>query len=158
MRYVCLSRKAGTGEVHTALALSGDGKNWVKLGIPTIDGGPQPDYFLLNGSIRPGSAGPVFVGTKTVEVVNGAALTKHFASYTIDYRHLNLESIFTAEWKPGSRYGHPEYPIHTYCNVVYDPLNGKWLTLIEAVDPIHSEELGLDTEVDRVLLYVSKHV
>lgn len=156
-RYICLykARKAGTSIVHTALALSSDGKNWVKLGVPTIDKNPQPDYLLLNGSIHPGSTGPIFIGTKTMEVVKGAALTKYLVSYVIDYRNLNLETIFTTEWIPKSRYEHPEYPIHTYCNVVYDPLSDRWLTWIEAVDPIYSKEPGLNTEVDRVLLYVS---
>jgi len=28
--------------------------------------------------------------------------------------------------------------------------------LIEAVDPIHSKEPGLNTEVDRLLLYISE--
>jgi hypothetical protein len=157
-RYICLykARKAGANLVHTALAVSSDGKNWTKLGIPNIDGNPQPNYFLLSGSIYAGSAGPIFIGTKTLDVVKGAALTKYFASYIIDYRSLNLESIFVAEWKPGSRYEHPQYPIHTYCNVVHDPLSDKWLTWIEAVDPTSSKEPGLNTEVDRVLLYVSE--
>ena len=157
-RYICLykARKAGTKVVHTALAVSSDGRDWVKLGIPTVDGEHQPDYFLLNGSIHAGSLGPIFIGTKTLDVVNGAALTKYFAGYVIDYRNLNLESIFVAEWKASSRYEHPQYPIHTYCNVVYDPLSDRWLTWIEAVDPILSREPGLNTEVDRVLLYVSE--
>jgi hypothetical protein len=157
-RYVCLykARRAGTKVVHTALAISNDGKNWTKLGIPTVDGKHQPDYFLLNGSIHAGSLGPIFIGTETLDVINGAALTRHFASYVIDYRSLNLESIFVTEWKPKSRYEHPQYPIHTYCNVVYDPLSNRWLTWIEAVDPILSREPGLNTEVDRVLLYVSE--
>ena len=156
-RYFCLykARKAGTGIVHTALAVSSDGKNWIKLGIPTIDGKEQPDYFLLSGSIHAGSLGPIFIGTETLDVVKGAALTKHFAAYVIDYRNLNLERVFLAEWKSGSRYEHPEYPIHTYCNVVYDYAKDRWLILIEAVDPIYSKEPGLNTEVDRLLLYVS---
>jgi len=156
-RYFCLykARKMGTSAVHTALAVSGDGKDWVKLGVPTIDGKPQPDYFLLSGSIHSGAVGPIFIGTETLEVINGAALTKHFVSYAIDYRNLNLERMFIAEWKASSRYEHLEYPIHTYCNVVHDPLSDRWLTWIEAVDPVFSKEPGLNTEVDRVLLYVS---
>jgi len=157
-RYFCLykARAAGSSIVHTALAVSKDGKNWVKLGVPTIEGRPQPDYFLLNGSIHAGSSGPIFLGTETLEVVKGAALTRKIAAYVIDYRGLNLEEVFSAEWQPGSRYEHPEYPIHTYCNVVYDFLKERWLILVEAVDPSYSVEPGLNTEVDRVLLYVSR--
>ena len=156
--YICLykARKADTKVVHTALAVSSDGKNWMKLGIPTVDGRYQPDYFLLKGSIHTGSLGPIFIGTKTLDIVNGAGLTKYFVSYVIDYRNLNLESIFITEWKPSSRYEHSQYPIHAYCDVVYDPLSDRWLTWIEAVDPTLSREPGLNTEVDRVLLYVSE--
>ena len=157
-RYFCLykARKAGTGIVHMALAVSSDGKNWKKLGVLTVDGKQQPDYFLLNGSIFAGSSGPVFIGTKTLDSVNGAALTKYFVSYVIDYRSLNLEEIFSIKWTPGSRYEHQEYPIHTYCGVNYDSFNSRWLIWVEAVDPISSKEPGLNTEVDRVLLYESK--
>lgn len=157
-RYMALykARKAGTRIVHMALALSSDGKNWSKMGKLTVHGRPQPDYLLLNGSILPGCTGPIFVGTKTTEVVKGAALTKHFAAYVIDWRRLNLETIFVADWVPGSRYEHKEFPIHTYANVVYDSIRGRWIIWIEAVDPTLSLEPGLNLEVDRVLLYVTK--
>ena len=157
-KYFCLykARSEGTSIVHTALAVSNDGKHWVKLGVPTVNGKPQPDYFLLSGTIHAGALGPVFIGTKTLKVVKGAALTKHFVAYVIDYRRLNLEEIFEVEWKPGSRYEHHVWPIHTYCNVVYDPLKDRWLIWVEAVDPVYSKEPGLNLEVDRVLLYESK--
>jgi len=157
-RYICLykARKAGTSITHMALALSSDGKNWTKLGELKIDGAPQPDYLLLYGSILPGCSGPIFIGTKTTDVVKGAALTKHFAAYLIDHRNPNLETLFVARWAPGSRFEHEEYPIHTYANVVYDQIRERWLLWIEAVDPAHSKELGLNLEVDRVLLYVMK--
>ncbi len=156
-RYIALykARKAGSSIVHTALALSSDGKNWIKIGKLKIDGEPQPNYFLLNGSIMSGCSGPVFIGTKTTDVVKGAALTRHFAAYLIDWRGLNLETIFEARWIPGSIYEHEQYPIHTYADIVYDNLKDRWLILIEAVDPTYSREPGLNLEVDRVLLYVT---
>lgn len=156
-RYVCLykARAADTNIVRTALALSRDGKNWVKMGLPKINGGEQPNYLLLYGSIMAGCCGPIFVGTATREVVKGAALTDTFASYIIDYREMNLETIFEAKWKPGSIYEHQTYPIHTYAGVTYDHTKDRWLTWIEAVDPTTSKEPGLNLEVDRVLLYVS---
>ncbi len=156
-RYIAIykARKAGTRIVHSALAMSSNGKEWVKMGELKVDGRRQPDYFLLNGTITAGSGGPIFIGTRTTDVVRGAALTRTFAAYAIDYRGLNLETIFTAEWIPGSRYEHPEYPIHTYANVVYDEIRDRWLILIEAVDPEYSRELGLNLEVDRLLLYES---
>jgi len=157
-RYVALykARKADTKKVHTALALSSDGKDWTKLGEFKIDQKPQPDFFLLNGSIFPGCCGPIFMGTRTTDVVKGAALTKYFSAYVIDYRRLNLETICIVPWIPGSRYEHEEYPIHTYSNVVFDHMNDRWLILIESVDPVHSKEPGLNLEVDRVLLYVAQ--
>ncbi|MCD6537453.1 hypothetical protein J7L18_02425 [Candidatus Bathyarchaeota archaeon] len=157
-RYFCLykARKAGERNVYTALAVSSDGKNWVKLGIPKINGKAQPDTFILNGSVLQGCCGPIFIGAQTLYHVKGAHLTRHFASYLIDYRNLNLESIFVAEWTSGSIFEHPEYPIHTYSSIAYDSAEDRWLITIEAVDPIHSKEPGLNLEVDRVLLYTSK--
>jgi len=157
-RYFCLykARKAGTSRVNMALAISSDGRRWRKLGIVKIDGRDQPKFLMLSGSIMAGCTGPVYVGTLTKYVVKGAALTKHFAAYTIDYRNLNLEEIFTAEWKAGSRYEHETYPIHTYSNVVYDPIRELWLIIVEAVDPMYSKEPGLNLEVDRLLLYTSR--
>jgi hypothetical protein len=158
-RYFCLykARKAGTGIVKTALAVSTNGKNWVKLGVPTVDGKNQPDYFLLSGSIIPGATGMFFIGTKTLDVINGNALTKKFVAYHIDLEKLNLETVFETIWTPLSRFEHSEYPIHTYAQVLFDEIRGdRWLIWIEAVDPDHTKELGWSTEVDRLLLYTSE--
>jgi len=157
-KYFCLykARKAGTDKVNMALAVSSDGKKWMKAGVIKINGKKQPNYLMLNGSLVAGSTGPVYMGTITTEVVKGAGLSKHFAAYTINYRDLNMEEIFVAKWKTGSLYEHEIYPIHTYSNVVYDPLRDVWLILIEAVDPTTSKEPGLNLEVDRLLLYISK--
>jgi len=159
-RYIALykARKAGTMKVHMALALSSDGRKWSKLGELTVDGEPQRDFFLLSGSILSGCTGPIFIGTKTTDVIKGAALTKHFAAYAIDHRRLNLETIFEALWIPGSRYEHGEYPIHTYACLAHDSIKDRWLTAIEAVDPTLSIEPGLNSEVDRLLLYVTDPV
>ncbi|HDJ89069.1 MAG TPA: hypothetical protein ENG40_00035 [Thermoprotei archaeon] len=156
--YFCLykARPAGKSRVNTALAISSDGKNWRKFGLLSIDGERQPEYFLLNGSIFPSSLGPMFIGMQTTEVIKGAALSKEFAAYIINYRELRLEKVFIGRWIPSSRYEHPEYPIHTYSTLTYDYLNDRWLIFVEAVDPIKSLEPGLNTEVDRVLLYFSK--
>ncbi|MBS7624360.1 MAG: hypothetical protein QXF59_06675 [Candidatus Bathyarchaeia archaeon] len=156
-KYICLykARAEGSRVVRTALALSRDGKSWVKMGVPTVDGREQPNYLLLYGSIMAGCNGPTLIGTATREVVKDAALTDTFAAYTIDYRRLNLETIFEAKWKPGSIYEHPTYPIHTYAGVACDSPRGRWLMWIEAVDPTTSKEPGLNLEVDRLLLYIS---
>lgn len=149
------TRKAGETKVNTALALSRDGFNWVKLGILKVDGCDQPSYFLLNGSIIAGCLGPIFIGTETLHVIKAAALTKHVSSYVIDYRRVNLERIFRFEWKVGSIYEHQDYPIHTYMSIAYDLKSNRWLITVEAVDPEYSRGLGLNTEVDRLLLYTA---
>jgi len=156
-RYFALykARKAGESKVNMALALSCDGFNWVKLGILKIDGNAQPEYFLLSGSIMASCTGPLFIGAETLHVVKGASLTKHISSYIIDYRGLNLERVFKDSWKAGSVYEHPDYPIHSYMSIAYDSDNGRWIITVEAVDPKYSKEPGLNTEVDRLLLYTS---
>jgi len=158
-QYFCLykARREGTNVVNTALALSQDGKSWAKLGILKVDGNVQPNYFLLSGSILPSCLGPTFVGTKTTTVVNGASLTNHFVAFRLDYRNMNLETVFSTSWIPGSRFEHDEYPIHTYAQVLPDTIKkNRWLIWIEAVDPYYSKGVGLNLEVDRVLLYTSK--
>ncbi|MEM2598492.1 MAG: hypothetical protein QW482_02125 [Thermoproteota archaeon] len=158
-RYFCLykARKAGTAIVKTALAVSTDGKSWIKLGVPTVDGKSQPDFFLLSGSIIPGSTGLVFIGTKTLDVIRGNALTKHFVAYSMDLARLNLETVFEKIWTPLSRFEHVEYPIHTYAQAVFDRIRGdRWLIWVEAVDPTHTRELGWSTQVDRLVLYTSE--
>jgi hypothetical protein len=40
--------------------------------------------------------------------------------------------------------------------VVKDPFTNEWRILIEAIDPRYTKEIGVDTEVDRVLQYKAK--
>jgi hypothetical protein len=158
-KYICLYKARGARRdvVSTALAISGDGKSWTKLGIPRVQGGPRGDFFLLNGSIIAGPLGPTFMGTETTEVVKGAALTRTFCAYAIDLRGMNLRKVFSARWFPGSQYEHAIYPIHTYAGIAYDVIGDLgWMMWIEAVDPTFSSEPGLNLEVDRLLLYTSK--
>ena len=155
--YIALykARRAGKSIVRMALATSPDGRRWRKHGILGLDRGKQPDFFLLNGSIMAASRNPVFVGIQTTEVVKGAALSKHFAAYSIDLVAGRLDRILLAPWEQGSAYEHPAYPIHTYSTIAEDPQHGRFLIMVEAVDPVESIEPGLNLEVDRVLLYTS---
>lgn len=159
-RYIglCKARAQNDRLVYTELLLSKDGKNWKKLGIPTIDGQPQkaqPDAYLLNGDIFPSVYGPMFIGTVTTFFRN-AHVTRYFGAYIIDLKSNNLEEVFVAEWKKGSIYEREDFPIHTYCNVVPGKEQGEWLIYVEAIDPTYTKEIGVNTEVDRVLLYKSK--
>ena len=157
-RYLALykARARGESSVNMALATSRDGKAWEKLGVPSVNGRPQPEFFLLNGSILATPEGPAFIGIQTTEVVKGAALSRHFASYLLDLEGVDLGEILLEEWKPGSDFEDPAYPIHTYSSLAYDDFGERWMMVIEAVDPTRSIEPGLNLEVDRVLLYTSK--
>jgi len=160
-RWIALCKAVKQGDqphAYTELLISKDGINWVKLGIPTVDGKPQkplPDAFLLNGDIIPSTYGPMFIGTVTTFYRN-AHVTKYFGAYIIDIRNNNLEEVFITEWRSGSIYEHPEFPIHTYCNVVKDPFTNEWRILIEAIDPRYTKEIGVNTEVDRLIQYKAK--
>jgi hypothetical protein len=76
-------------------------------------------------------------------------------AYVIDLKGNNLEEIFRGEWRKSSPFEREDFPIHTYCNVIWDQRVGKWRILVEAIDPVHTREIGVNTEVDRVLLYES---
>ena len=156
--YVALykARPEGGSKVNMALATSEDGITWKKHGVLRIDGKPQPDFFLLNGSIISTRGSPLFVGIQTTDVVNGAALSRKFASYTIDFDRIQLGKVFLEDWTPGSIYEDPSYPIHTYSTLALDESAGRWMMMVEAVDPTTGLEPGLNLEVDRVLLYTSK--
>lgn len=73
----------------------------------------------------------------------------------IDYRRVNFERIFRLEWKVGSIYECPDYPIHTYVIIACDLKSNRWLITAEAVDQEHSRGPGLNTEVDGLLIYTS---
>ncbi len=155
---LCKARAVNDNKVYTELLVSRNGVNWVKLGLPTVNGEaqrPQPDAFLLNGDIVPSAYGPMFIGTVTTFARN-AHVTKYFGAYVVDLKSNNLEEVFVAEWKPSSMYEHPEYPIHTYCSVVKDPYTNEWRILVEAIDPKYTKDIGVNTEVDRVLQYKAK--
>jgi len=97
-----------------------------------------------------GSLGPVFIGLENKVRVKGAAVTDIFVAYTLDHRNLNLERLFAARWEPLSPYERKDYPIHSYMDMVYDPFKDRILIYVEAIDP---QDIGLNQEVDRVLLY-----
>lgn len=148
--YVALYKANDGGRVNVALAVSNDGVEWRKLGVLRLGGASQPAYFFLYGRILAGSLGPIFVGFETRMVVEGAGVTDRFSSYLIDLRERNLVKLFSGRWEPQSPYERKDYPVHGYCDVVPDPLQDRVLIYVEAIDP---RDIGLDKEVDRLLLY-----
>lgn len=151
---LCKARADGSEKVRTEALVSKDGKSWRKLGVPTVDGRSQDPNpaFLLNGDILPSVYGPMFVGTVTTFFRN-AHLTKYVGAYVLNLTTNDLWEVFNAEWRRSSPFEREDFPIHTYCNVVWDPKVRRWRILVEAVDPVYTKELGVDTEVDRVLMY-----
>ncbi|MCD6357404.1 MAG: hypothetical protein J7L75_02375 [Thermoproteales archaeon] len=148
--YLALYKANDGARVNMALAVSNDGVRWRKLGVLKLGGGPQPAYLLLCGKILAGSLGPIFVGFENRVVIEGAAVTDTFSSYLIDLHRMSLVKLFSGRWEPKSPYEHERYPVHSYCDVVPDPLQDRVLIYVEAIDP---RDVGLDKEVDRLLLY-----
>lgn len=152
-RYVALYKASDGTKVNAALAVSPDGRNWHKLGLLRIDGRPQPAPHFLSGNIMDTRSGPLFVGFESADVVKGAAVSRKFVSYLVDLKSTNLVPVFSTIWKPLSPYERTDFPIHSYSDLVQDPDRNRLLFYVEAIDPKHSAEVGLNLEVDRVLLY-----
>ncbi|MFB6146441.1 MAG: hypothetical protein ABEJ08_01995 [Halobacteriaceae archaeon] len=160
-QYVAIYKSTAPGEgTRPALATSQDGFDWQKRGRFTVDGGdPRPNYIrggdlmLLSGSIFAGARGPVFVGMDNRSIVNSTTCGDLFAAYGVDLRNVDLEPIYQDRWTPQSPYEREDYPIHSYMNVVPDPLEDRLLVYVQGIDPEHSEAVGLDEEVSRLLLY-----
>lgn len=149
-RYFAMYKANDGRSVRMALAISRDGIVWEKHGVLKLDGMPQPDYLLLCGKIFPGTRGPVFIGSEGKTVIESASVTDTLTSYRLDYPNLNLERLFSGRWEPLSPFERNDYPIHSYVDMVYDTSRERLLIYIEAIDP---GGLGLNKEVDRVLLY-----
>jgi len=138
--------------LNVALATSGDGINWTKHGVLKIAGRTTPSYIFLSGSIFASSNGPLFIGFENLDKIEGAHVTRKFVSYLIDQRNMKLIPIFENIWTPLSPYERKDWPVHGYMDVVYDPFKNRVLMYIEAIDPNYGK-VGLDLEVDRLLLY-----
>lgn len=146
--------KASDGmRVNAALAVSSDGKDWRKLGLLRIDGRPQPAVHFLCGNIMDTHSSLLFMGFESADVVKGAAVSRRFVSYVIDPESTNIAPLFCTVWKPLSPFERADFPIHSYSDLVPDPDRNRFLFYVEAIDPKHSAEVGLNLEVDRVLLY-----
>ncbi|MCD6368643.1 MAG: hypothetical protein J7L38_02460 [Thermoproteales archaeon] len=148
--YLALYKANNGSRVNMALAISTDGVTFHKLGVMKLDGGEQPKYMLLCGKIFSGSFGPTFVGFDNRVVIRNAAVTDTFSAYILDLKNLNLVQLFTGKWVPQSPFERKDYPAHSYVDIVYDPFKNRLLLYVEAIDP---SDIGLNNEIDRVLLY-----
>ena len=151
-----------------ALATSSDGILWKKHGVLTVDGIDQLRF--LSGSIFSGTNGPLFIGLETkledsrlaqkdvtyadrYKIGHGGGPSPNFVAYNLDYKNMNLETIFRAQWKPQSEYEHKQHPLLGYVSLVYDPLKNRILTYVEAIDGTLTKQMGLNETVERLLLY-----
>ncbi len=158
-RYFCLY-KATDREHRTqaALATSSNGIEWYKHGPFTIDGKTQPPYVLLSGTLFAGTDAPIFMGFDGRGHVDNPryrriAVANTFSAYKLDYRNMNLETVFTAPWEALSQYEHERYPAHSYMTLAYDPFKKRMLIYTEAIDPKLTKEIGLNSDVERVILF-----
>jgi len=151
--YLALYKANSGKDVRTALATSGDGFEWRKSGPLRLDGTEQPHYHLLCGSFLAGSMGPIFVGFDSREVKNGAAVSNTLGAYVLDWRGCNLETIFRERWRATTQYEKEPYPVHSYVDIIRDPLKPRYLIYVETIDPKHSQDFGVNLEVDRLLVF-----
>ncbi len=151
--YLALYKANDGKQVRTALATSGDGFKWKKHGPLRLDGTEQPRYHLLCGSFLSGCMGPIFVGFDSREVRNGAAVSNTLGAYVLDWRGCNLETIFRGRWKATTQYEKEPFPVHSYVDIIRDPLRPRYLMYVEAIDPTHSQDFGVNLEVDRLLVF-----
>ncbi len=168
-RYFCIYKaKDKESRRRPGLAISKDGISWDKPGALTIDG--EVKFAFLSGSLFPGVNGPVFLGVEmlheTDEKVEHEKADKHgvkhgsslvrFCSYNLDYRNLNLETIFRTSWEPSSPFEHKIHPLLGYSSSLYDPKQDRILMYLEAIDGNYTKKMGLNHTVERVLVYETK--
>lgn len=166
--WLCLYRAVDSHRrTRPALATSSDGITWKKHGVFTVDGSDH--LAFLSGTIFAGTSGPMFIGLERPQgdplaredevyadehrVGHGGGPVPNFVAYNVDYRNMNLETIFRTPWEPGSPYEHREHPLLGYSSLVYDPLKHRILTYVEAIERYPTGRIGLNETVERLLLY-----
>ncbi len=158
----------GDRRKRPALATSSDGISWKKHGVFTIDGTDQ--FAFLSGGIFAGTNGPLFMGIETgreedqspqvyadeYRIGHGAGPAPSFVAYNLDYRNMNLESIFRSSWEALSEYEYKEHPLLGYASLVYDPLKNRILIYVEAIDGKLTKQIGLNETVEKLIMYESR--
>ena len=168
-RWVCLYKaKDANRDERPALAISVDGSNWEKLGPLTVDGSDHVGF--INGSMFATSSGTMFLGVESrlddsrsrkdnvvyadeFGVGHGGGPPARFVAYLLDHRSLNLETVFDTRWHPLSPYEHKDHPLLGYSSTVFDRKNNRYLMYVEALDPDLSEAIGINSTVERLLVY-----
>ena len=160
--------KDANRDERPCLAVSSDGLHWTKRGALSIDGNEAISF--LNGSLFASGSGPVFIGIRTrledsrkrkQDVVyadshgigHGGGPRPEFVAYHLDIQSLNLETLFTAPWYGLSPYEHPEHPLLGYSSIAWDTKRDRFLFYTEAIDPTLTEAIGINSTVERLLVY-----
>lgn len=170
-RWLCLYKaKDANRDERPALAVSTDGVKWTKKGPLTIDGTEFVGF--LNGTIFAGAGGPIFVGVRTRlddsrqkkdgvvyadehGIGHGGGPPVRFVAYRLDESARDLVTIYDTEWTPLSPFEHREHSLLGYSTIVFDPLRRRYLTYVEAIDPELTEAIGINSTVERLLVYES---
>ena len=168
-RWMCLYKaKDASRKERPALATSTDGLSWNKRGVLKIDG--QDTLAFINGSLFATSSGPMIIGlrvqlsdsrSKRDDVIyadkhgigHGGGPRPKFVAYLLDEREMNLTTVFSAPWYGLSTYEHPEHPLLGYSSMAYDSKRGRFLFYTEAIDPSLSEAIGINSTVERTIVY-----
>lgn len=168
-RWFCLYKAVDNNRrERPAFATSSDGISWRKHGVFTIDTNER--LAFLSGTIFAGTNGPLFIGLeKSLEdsrvthngiiyadehkIGHGGGSAANFVAYNLDYRNMNLETIFRKPWEPKSEYEHKEHPLLGYASLVCDPFKNRMLTYVEAIDGKLTKRVGLNETVERLLVY-----
>ena len=158
---MCVYRAVdGQGRIRPALATSYDGISWQKRGTLIID--VHDHLAFLSGTLFAGTNGLVLIGLETSQEgcptdgrghLHGGDPPPNFVAYDLDYRRMNLATIFRAPWESGSPYEYQEHPLLGYTSLVYDPLQRRVLTYVQAIGNDSSGGIGLNDTVERLLLY-----
>ncbi len=168
-RWLCLYKaKDVRRDERPALAVSTDGLTWVKKGVLSIDG--EDTVCFLNGSLFASGSGPIFVGIRTRlddsrarkpgvvyadehSIGHGGGPRPEFVAYRVDESAMNLETVCREPWYGLSPYEHPEHPLLGYSSLVVDAGRDRALFYVEAIDPKLTEAIGINSTVERLLVY-----
>jgi hypothetical protein len=116
------------------------------------------------------SSGVVFLGVRTKlddsreqksEVVyadkhgigHGGGPRPKFVAYLLDEKRMNLETLFAEDWYGLSPYEHPEHPLLGYSSTAFDSKRNRFLFYTEGLDPEYTEAIGINSTVERLLVY-----
>lgn len=171
-RWLCLYKaKDANRDERPALAVSRDGVLWDKKGPLTVDG--EDHVCFINGGMFATSSGTMFIGiesrlddsrSRRTNVVyadefgigHGGGPPARFVAYLLDIRSMNLETVFNTQWQPLSQYEHDEHPLLGYSSTIFDRKNQRFLIYVEALDPELTEAIGINSTVERLLVYESR--